>query len=155
MINDIKDFNIVNTLYDDIVAETEFSTEMIIIYNNILANKLDNDDIDINNNKLSTNDLTWSTRESRKRNCNNKESDISNIQETSIIESLSKTIKKNNQNKKCIRTFSKKKIITKNKYNDKNTNTKTNEDITHEKENDDDINNLYVDLISRESFIII
>ena len=47
-----------NTLYDDIVAETEFSTEMIRIYNNILANKLDNDDIDINNNKLSTNDLT-------------------------------------------------------------------------------------------------
>ena len=57
-INDNIDFMVVNTLFNDIVAETEFSTEMIIIYNNILANKLDNDDIDINNNKLSTNDLT-------------------------------------------------------------------------------------------------
>ena len=48
-INDLKEFNVVNTLFDDIVVETEFSTEMIRIYNNILAKKLNNDDIDINN----------------------------------------------------------------------------------------------------------
>ena len=48
-INDLKDFNVVNTLFDDIVVEIEFSTEMIRIYNIILANKLNNDDIDINN----------------------------------------------------------------------------------------------------------
>ena len=152
-INDNKNFNVVNTLFDDIIAKTAFSTEMIRIHNSILANKLDNDDMDINNNKLNTNNLTWSTRESRKRKCNNKESDISNIQESSIIKSSSKRFKKTIKTKKSINIFNKKKTITKNKHNDKN--TKTNEDITHEKENDDDINNLYVDLISRESFIII
>ena len=99
-INDNIDFMVVNTLFNDIVAETEFSTEMIRINNNILANKLDNDNIDINNNKLNTNNLNRSTWESRKRNCNNKESNISNIQESSIIKSSSKKIKKNNQNKK-------------------------------------------------------
>ena len=82
------------TLFDDIIAETVFSTKMNRIYNNILANKLDNNDIYINNNKLNTNNLTRSTRESRKRNCTNKESDISNIQETSIINSSSKQLKK-------------------------------------------------------------
>ena len=57
-INDKTGFNVGNTLFDDIVEETEFSTEMIRIYNNILVNKLDNDqlidlkkfdDIDIKN----------------------------------------------------------------------------------------------------------
>ena len=52
-INDNNDFNIVNTLFDNIVAETEFYTKIIKIYKHILANKLDNDDIDINNNKLN------------------------------------------------------------------------------------------------------
>ena len=92
-INDLKDFNIVNIIFDDIIAESEFSTEMIRIYNNILANKLGNDDIDINNNKLNTNNINRSTRESRKRKCNNQESDISNIQKTSIIKSSSKKLK--------------------------------------------------------------
>ena len=67
---------------------------MIRIYNNILANKLDNDDIDIDNNKLNTNNLNQNTRKSRKRKCNNEESDISNIQETSIINSSSKQLNK-------------------------------------------------------------
>ena len=44
-------------------------------------------------------------------------------------------------------------MITKNIYNDKN--TRKNDVITHEKENDDDINNLSVGLMSRELFIII
>ena len=57
-INDNKNFNVVNTLFDDIIAKTAFSTEMIRIHNSILANKLDNDDMDINNNKLNTNNLT-------------------------------------------------------------------------------------------------
>ena len=39
-INDNKEFKIVNTLFDDIVVATEFSTEMIRIYNNILANTI-------------------------------------------------------------------------------------------------------------------
>ena len=89
-LNDLKDFNIVNTICDDIVVELEFSTEMIRIYNNILAKTLDYGDIDINNNKLNTNNLNRSTRKSRKRKCNNQESDVSNIQETSIIKSSSK-----------------------------------------------------------------
>ena len=53
-IKGLKDFNIVDTIFDEIIAESEFSTEMIRIYNDILSNKLDNDDIDINNNKLDT-----------------------------------------------------------------------------------------------------
>ena len=84
----------VNTLFDDIVEEIEFSTEMIRIYKNILANKLDNDQLidlkkcdDIDINKLNTNNFTQSTKESRKRKFNNKKSDISNIQQTYIIKS--------------------------------------------------------------------
>ena len=65
---------------------------MIGIYNNILSNKLDNDDIDIHNNKLNTINLNQCTRKSRKRKCNNKDSDISNIQEISSSKQL-----KNNQ----------------------------------------------------------
>ena len=84
----------VNTLFDDIVEEIEFSTEMIRIYKNIIANKLDNDQLidlkkcdDIDINKLNTNNFTQSTKESRKRKFNNKKSDISNIQQTYIIKS--------------------------------------------------------------------
>ena len=137
-INDKKDFNIVTTLFDDIVGEVKFSTEIIRIYNNILAIKLDNDqsidlmkcdDIDIN--KLNTNNLTQSTRKSRKRKCNNKESDFSNIQQTYIIKSAFKKFKIQSKNKYFISRFNKKKIITKNINNDKN--TKTNDDITHER----------------------
>ena len=94
LLNDFKNFNIVNTMFDDIIVESEFSTEMIRIYNNILSNKLDNDDIDINNNKLNINNLNQCTWKSRKRKCNNKVSDISNIQETSIINSSFKQLKK-------------------------------------------------------------
>ena len=100
-INDKKDFNVVNTLLDDIVEEIEFSTEMINIYNNILANKLDNDQLidrkkcdDIDIKKLNTNNLTQRTRESRKRKYNNKESDFSNIQRTSTIKSSFKKSQK-------------------------------------------------------------
>ena len=90
------------TLFDDIIAETEFSTKMIRIYNNILANKLDNDDIDINNNKLNINNLNQCTWKSRKRKYNNKVSDISNIQETSIINSSSKQFKKQSYENKSV-----------------------------------------------------
>ena len=126
----------VNTLFDDIVEEIEFSTEMIRIYKNILANKLDNDQLidlkkcdDIDINKLNTNNFTQSTKESRKRKFNNKKSDISNIQQTYIIKSSFKSLK-NNLKIKIISKFNKKKTITKNTKNDKN--TKTNDDITHE-----------------------
>ena len=92
----------VNTLFDDIVEEIEFSTEMIRIYKNILANKLDNDQLidlkkcdDIDINKLNTNNFTQSTKESRKRKFNNKKSDISNIQQTYIIKSSFKNLKNN------------------------------------------------------------
>ena len=93
-IRELKDFNIVDTIFGDIIAESEFSTEMIRICNNILSNKLDNDDIDINNNKLNTINLNQGTMKSRKRKCNIKDSDISNIQETSMINSSSKQLKK-------------------------------------------------------------
>ena len=63
---------------------------MIRIYNNILSNKLDNNDIDISDKKLNTNNINQCTRKSRKRKCNNNEPDISNIQETSIINLSSK-----------------------------------------------------------------
>ena len=86
-IRELKDFNIVDTIFGDIIAESEFSTEMIRICNNILSNKLDNDDIDINNNKLNTNNINQYSRKSRKIKCNNKESDISNIQKSSMINS--------------------------------------------------------------------
>ena len=87
-------FNIVDTIFDGIFTESEFSTEMIRIYNNILSDKLDNDDIDINNNKLNTINLNQGTRKSRKRKCNIKNSDITNNQETSIVISSYKQLKK-------------------------------------------------------------
>ena len=49
-------------IYDEISAESEFSTEMIRIYNIILSNKLDKDDIDNKNNDLSTINLNKSKR---------------------------------------------------------------------------------------------
>ena len=66
-IKELKDVNIIDTVFCYIIAESEFSTEMIRIYNNILSNKLDNDDIDINNNKLNIINLNQDTRRSRKR----------------------------------------------------------------------------------------
>ena len=48
-------FNVVNTIYDEIIEDTEFSDGIIRIYNNILSNKLDNDDIDNINNDVHTN----------------------------------------------------------------------------------------------------
>ena len=137
-----------------------FFTEIIRIYNNILANKLDNDQLidlkkynDNDINKLNTNNHTQSTMESRKRKYNNKESDFSNIQQTSIIKSSFKKSKNQSTNKSFISRFNKKKSITNITDNDKN--TKTNDDITHEKEKYDDINNLSVGLMSRESLFII
>ena len=52
-IKGLKELNITDTIFDEIIAESEFSTEIIRIYSNILSNKLDNDDIDINNNNLN------------------------------------------------------------------------------------------------------
>ena len=72
---------------------------MIRIYNNILSNKLDNDDIDISNNKLNTINLNQGKRKSRKRKCNIKDSDITNNQKTSIIISSSKQFEKNKINR--------------------------------------------------------
>ena len=99
-IKGLKDFNIVDTIFDEIIAESEFSIEMIRIYNNILSNNMDNDDIDINNNNLNIINLNQDTRKSRKRKYNIKDSDISNIQETSIIISSSKQLKKQSIDKK-------------------------------------------------------
>ena len=101
-LNNLKAYNIVYTIFDDIIVESEFSTEMIRIYNSILCNKLDNDDIDINNNKLDTIHLNQCTRKSRKRKYNNKDSYISNIQETSIINSSSKQFKKQSYENKSV-----------------------------------------------------
>ena len=92
-IKELKDFNIVDTIFDDIISESEFSTKMIRIYNNIMSNKLDNDDIDNNNNKLNTINLNQGTRKSSKIKCSIKYSDISNSQKTSIIISSSKQFK--------------------------------------------------------------
>ena len=92
-IKELKDVNIIDTVFCYIIAESEFSTEMIRICNNILSNKLDNDDIDINNNKLNTINLNQGTMKSRKRKCNIKDSDITNNQETSITISSSKQLK--------------------------------------------------------------
>ena len=94
-IKGLKNFNIVDTIFDEIIAESKFSTEMIRIQYNILSNKLDNDDIDINSNNLNIINLNQDTRKSRKRKYNIKDSDISNIKETSIIISSSKQLKNN------------------------------------------------------------
>ena len=64
-IKGLKDFNVVDTIFDEISAESEFSTEMIRIYNNIMSNKLDNDDIDNKNNDLNTVNFNKGTRKSR------------------------------------------------------------------------------------------
>ena len=90
-IKELKDFHIVDTIFDDIIAESEFSTKIIRIYNNIIYNKLDYDFIDNNNNKLNTTNLNQGTRKSSKIKCSIKDSDISNNQKTLIIILLLKT----------------------------------------------------------------
>ena len=92
-IKELKDFNIIDTIFDDKIAESEFSTEMIRIYNNIMSNKLDNDDIDNKNNDLNIINLNKNTRKLKKRKCNIKDSDIINNQETLITISSSKQLK--------------------------------------------------------------
>ena len=52
-IKGFKDSNAVDAIFDEINAESEFSTEVIRIYNNIMSNKLDNDDIDNKDNDLN------------------------------------------------------------------------------------------------------
>ena len=58
----VKPFNVVDTIYDEIIEDKEFSDEMIRIYNNILSNKLDNNDMDNNNNDVNTNNLVSNKR---------------------------------------------------------------------------------------------
>ena len=64
-IQSLKHCIVVNTVYDKISVESEFSKEMSRMYNNIMSNKLDNDDIDINNNTLNTINLNQGTRKTR------------------------------------------------------------------------------------------
>ena len=72
-IQNVKHFNVVNTIYDEISENKEFSDEMIRMQNNILSNKLDNDDIDNdndnNNNDVNTKNLVSNKRKSMKRKC--------------------------------------------------------------------------------------
>ena len=107
-----KDVNVVDTIFDEISAESKFYTEMIRMYNNILSNKLDNDDIDNKNNDLNTINFNKGTRKARCTFSSSKQ--------------LKKTI-----NKKNISTLIKKTLITKN--NNKKKNTETIDDVTHEK----------------------
>ena len=76
----VKPFNVVDTIHDEIIEDKEFSNEMIRIYNNILSNKLDNNDMDNNNNDENTNNLVSNKRKSMKRKCNddpdNKNNDV-------------------------------------------------------------------------------
>ena len=79
--HNVTHINVVNTIYDEIIEDKEFSDEMIIMYNNILSNKLDNDDIDNNNNNnVNTNNLVSNKRKSLKRkyndDANNKNNDL-------------------------------------------------------------------------------
>ena len=73
-------YNVVNTIYDEIIEDTEFSDEMIRIYSNILSNKLDNHNIDNINNDVHTKNLISNKRKSLKRKCNddayNKKNDV-------------------------------------------------------------------------------
>ena len=55
-------FNVVNTIYDEIIEDTECFDGMIRIYNNILSNKLDIDDIDNINNDVHSNNLISNKR---------------------------------------------------------------------------------------------
>ena len=58
----IKHFHVVNTIYDEIIENKEFSDETIRMYNTILSNKLDNDEMDNNNNDVNTNNLVSNKR---------------------------------------------------------------------------------------------
>ena len=84
-IQNVKHFNIVNTIYNEISADSEFSNEMIRMYNNILSNKLDNDDIDNNNNDVNANNLVSNIRKSRKRKCNNDPDNVNNDMNTKMF----------------------------------------------------------------------
>ena len=77
-IQNIKHFNIVNAIYNEISVDSEFSNKMIRMYNNILSNKLDNDDIDNNNNDVNANNLVSNIRKSRKRKFNDDYENVNN-----------------------------------------------------------------------------
>ena len=92
----VKHFNIVNTIYDKIIEDKEFSDEMIRMYNNILSNKLDNDDIDNKNNDVTTNNLVSNKRKSLKRKCNddanNKNNNVNKLKKNSYLTEIKENI---------------------------------------------------------------
>ena len=94
--HNVTHVNVVNTIYDDIIEDKEFSDEMIRLYNNILSNKLDNDDIYNNNNDVNTNNLVSNKRKSLKRKCNdnadNKNNDLNTKKVYHIVRKLRKKI---------------------------------------------------------------
>ena len=64
--------SLIMKIYHDIIKDNVFSDEMIRIYNNILSNKLDNDNIDNNNNDVNPYHLVLNGRKSLKRKYNDE-----------------------------------------------------------------------------------
>ena len=94
-IQNIKHFNVVNTIYDEIIEDKKISDEMIRMYNNILSNKLDNDDIDNNNDDVNTNTLVSNKRKSIIRKCNDDpDNKNNNVNTKNVYQILRKSRKK-------------------------------------------------------------
>ena len=104
---------IIKSLYHDIIKEKVFLEELSRIYNNILSNKFDNDNIDNNSNEGNTNHHIDIGRKSLKRKCNDA------VQTIKQISTIKNTLICKNSNKKKKAKISNNIMIEKNKVNDK------------------------------------
>ena len=172
----ITHFNVVNTIYDEIIEDTEFSDEKIRMYNNIISNKLDNDHIDKINSDVHTNNLISNKRKSLKRKCSDDANNEKNNVNTKKINPMSR------KSRKILKktSLSENNIINKNnktsddvtpekKYDDSallrktslsennniNKNNKTSDDVTPEKEYDDNIKKVFAESMSGELLVVI
>ena len=141
---------------------------MIRIYNNILSNKFDNDNIDNNNNDGNTNHHVVIGRKSLKRKCNDEVQPIeqkSRTKNTLICENSNKKKKtKINNNimiekdklndKKKISVCAKKTSMNENNNNNKNTKN-IDDDVTSVIEYDGTIKKVFAKSMSGELLIVI
>ena len=104
---------IIKSLYHDIIKEKVFLEELSRIYNNILSNKFDNDNIDNNSNEGNTNHHIDIVRKTLKRKCNDA---VQTIKQKSTTKN---TLICKNSNKKKKAKISNNIMIEKNKVNDK------------------------------------
>ena len=143
------------------------------MYNNILSNKLDNDNIVNNNNDVHTNQLVPNGRITLKRKCNEDANKKMNNMNTKIVDPLdrkrmkidkSSAISENNNINKINKTsvdvtpekvFNDNSLLNKSSLSENiNKMNKTSDDVTSEKEFDDMSKNVFAKSMSGELYIV-